>query len=72
MLQDTQILYQKLPKPAGCVLVPYKKWNHVDFLWAKDVNPLFNDEVLQFLHNATMNEDFLENLVEASIKDRAK
>lgn len=63
------MLYQMLPRPMGCIRIPFEKWNHVDFLWAKDVNRLFNEDLLQFLRNVT-NDHFIENTVAAAIEER--
>lgn len=55
----------------GCIRIPYKKWNHIDFLWAKDVNPLFNEELLQFLRNVT-DDHFIESAIAAAVEERNK
>lgn len=60
--QDVKLLYQKLPNPLGLRLIRYDKFNHVDFLWAKDLNKLLNDELVQFIKNSTSffeSDDFL-------------
>lgn len=63
---DSKILYQKIPKPLGLVRVNWDKFNHVDFLWAKDVDKLLNDEVIAFIKNGTdhfSGFDFIQDTV---------
>ncbi len=54
----------------GCKLIDYEKWNHVDFLWAIDVNRYFNDELIKFVKNATDNPSFIRNKIKVSLWER--
>lgn len=68
--QDSQLLYQKFSKPLGLVRVNFEKFNHVDFIWAKDVNKLLNDELIEFVKNGTSffsGSQFIEDNVDRAI-----
>lgn len=54
----------------GCVLIKYEKWNHVDFLWGINVNPLFNDQLRQFVKNVTNSPNFILNRVKSALTER--
>ncbi|XP_065225596.1 lipase member J-like [Planococcus citri] len=72
---DTKLMYQKIPKPLGLVRVNFDKFNHVDFLWAKDVNRLLNDELIEFIHNSTdhfSGIDFIRDTVMQALDTRRK
>lgn len=74
-LQDTKLLYQQISKPMGLVRVPFDKFNHVDFLWAKDINKLLNDELIEFVKNSTdfyYGSDFIQANVLQALDIRAK
>lgn len=47
--QDVDKLYTKLGNPFGKFRVPYDKFNHLDFLWAKDVKSLLYDKILSLM-----------------------
>ena len=38
-----------LPNLFDNYTVPYERWNHVDFLWAKDIDTLLHPRVLRNL-----------------------
>ncbi|KAK7576285.1 hypothetical protein V9T40_012571 [Parthenolecanium corni] len=67
---DVKLLYQQLPKPMGCKMIDYEKWNHVDFLWAIDVNRLFNKDLVLFLRNVTQTPNFIRNTVIDAFNER--
>lgn len=54
----------------GLVLVDYEKWNHVDFLWAIDVNKYLNEQLLEFLKNSTTNPEFIETVIQNAVDQR--
>ena len=56
----------------GLVLIDYEKWNHVDFLWAIDINKYFNTMLLEFVNNLTMEPHFIEMSVEEAISERQR
>ena len=49
LLQDVLTLYNELPNVKELYEVALKTCNHQDFLWAKDVKVLVNDEVLRIV-----------------------
>lgn len=54
----------------GLTLIAHDKWNHIDFLWAIDVNKYFNDMLLEFVDNVTTKSDFIMKCVERAVIDR--
>lgn len=44
---DVKLLHTLLPRVLDLHLVPYEFFNHMDFIWAKDLKILLNDKVLQ-------------------------
>jgi hypothetical protein len=46
LLQDVLKLNRTLPNVVELYCIPWDKFNHIDFLWANDVNPLINDRVM--------------------------
>lgn len=67
---DTKALYQKLSKPLGLQKVNYEKFNHVDFLWAKDINKLLNDDIIEFINNSTDSvngSDFIQDTIDRAL-----
>lgn len=69
--QDVELLYQKIPKPLGLVLIDHEKWNHADFLWAIDNNKYLNDEMLNFIEQSTSQPESLTAVVENSLNKRS-
>lgn len=47
--QDVVALSKQLPNLVGLHLVPFPKFNHFDFLWAKDSQSLLYDHVIQVM-----------------------
>ncbi|XP_049869399.1 lipase 3-like [Pectinophora gossypiella] len=47
---DVNILKSKLPNVIDFYKVPHKKFNHFDYLWAKDVKDLVINRLLQLLN----------------------
>ncbi|OXU22918.1 hypothetical protein TSAR_015664 [Trichomalopsis sarcophagae] len=47
--KDVEKIYSKLPNPIGKFRVPHEKFNHLDFVWAKDVKTLLYNKVLSLL-----------------------
>ncbi|XP_065225607.1 gastric triacylglycerol lipase-like [Planococcus citri] len=71
---DTKLLYQKLAKPLGLKRINYDKFNHVDFLWANDINQLLNDEIIEFINNSTdpLNGfNFIQDNINEAINNRS-
>lgn len=54
----------------GLVLVDYEKWNHVDFLWAIDINKYLNEQLLEFLKNSTTDPEFIETVIQDALDQR--
>ena len=54
----------------GLALIGDDKWNHIDFLWAIDINKYFHDELLQFLNNVTTKSDFIMTSVKEALTKR--
>ncbi len=54
----------------GCDAIEHKQWNHMDFLYGMDVNSLFNDKVIQFIMDATDQQNFIEHQIKKSIQER--
>ncbi len=63
-------LYQQMPQPIGCEPVNYKQWNHIDFLYAKEVNKYFNDGLVQFIKNATDSPNFIQQHIAEELAKR--
>lgn len=49
--RDVNKLYDRLPKYTTKYLVPFPKFNHLDYLWAVDADTLLNDKILELLNN---------------------
>jgi len=47
--RDVEKLYSQLPNPIGKFRVPDNKFNHIDYLWAKDVKDLLYRKVLNLM-----------------------
>ncbi|XP_012529859.1 lipase 3 [Monomorium pharaonis] len=45
-VKDVEKLYSELSNPSGKTLIANKKFNHVDYIWAKDVKTLVYDQIL--------------------------
>ncbi|XP_011865872.1 PREDICTED: lipase 3-like [Vollenhovia emeryi] len=50
-VNDVDELYKELDNPLGKFRVPHEKFNHLDFMWAKDVKELLYDKVLSLMTN---------------------
>ncbi|XP_014469105.1 PREDICTED: lipase 3-like [Dinoponera quadriceps] len=48
-VRDVHQLYNELGNPLGKFRVPYEKFNHLDYLWAKDVDTLLYDKILSLM-----------------------
>ncbi|CAD0199427.1 unnamed protein product [Chrysodeixis includens] len=48
-VEDVKILQEKLPNVKEMYLVPFKKFNHIDFIWAKDVKRLVYARMTELL-----------------------
>ncbi|EZA48594.1 hypothetical protein DMN91_011689 [Ooceraea biroi] len=48
-VKDVDKLYRSLGNPYGKFRVPYKKFNHLDFMWAIDVKELLYDKILSLM-----------------------
>ncbi|XP_065225608.1 gastric triacylglycerol lipase-like [Planococcus citri] len=73
---DTKLFYQKIAKPLGLKRVNLDKFNHIDFLWAKDINRLLNDEIIKFINNSTNHNsnngssNFIQNTITEALDTR--
>lgn len=47
--QDVEELYKNLGNPFGKFRVPHEQWNHLDFMWAKDVKELLYDKIISLM-----------------------
>lgn len=50
--KDVRKLHEILPDTTQMYLVPYEKFNHIDYLWAKDAPRLVNEKVMEILKNS--------------------
>jgi len=48
-VKDVEKLYSELGNPSGKTLVPDEKFNHVDYMWAKDVKKLVYDKIISLM-----------------------
>ncbi|KAG5317338.1 LIP3 Lipase, partial [Pseudoatta argentina] len=48
-VDDVYQLEKELGNPFGKFLVPHKKFNHLDFMWAKDVKELLYNKILNLM-----------------------
>ncbi|KDR18742.1 hypothetical protein L798_07396, partial [Zootermopsis nevadensis] len=46
---DVLLLHKQLPNPIGYFRVPLREFNHLDFLWGKDVRTLVYDYILELM-----------------------
>lgn len=49
MFQDIDKLYLRLPNCVEKYKVPFKKFNHIDFMYAKDIKTLLYDRLFALL-----------------------
>ncbi|XP_018304076.1 lipase 3 [Mycetomoellerius zeteki] len=54
-VDDVDQLEKELGNPLGKFLVPHKKFNHLDFMWAKDVKELLYNKILNLMTFLTLN-----------------
>lgn len=47
--KDVKKLISILPNVINDYLVPHEKFNHIDFIWGKDVQHLVYDEIVKTL-----------------------
>ncbi|XP_037958906.1 lipase 1-like [Teleopsis dalmanni] len=47
--EDVLLLAEQLPNLQQLYLVAHKNFNHLDFIWAKDLKKLVNDQILKVL-----------------------
>lgn len=55
--EDIDILYEELNCYKKKILIPYKKFNHVDFLYAKDVVTLLHDSLVENMDKFILTKD---------------
>ncbi|XP_011696550.1 PREDICTED: lipase 3-like [Wasmannia auropunctata] len=48
-VNDVEELYKNLGNPFGKFRVPHEQWNHLDFMWAKDVKELLYDKIISLM-----------------------
>ncbi|XP_012054536.1 PREDICTED: lipase 3-like [Atta cephalotes] len=46
-VKDVKKLYKELGNPSGKTLIADKKFNHLDYMWAKDVKKLVYDQIIE-------------------------
>lgn len=49
--EDVHRLAAQLPRLIASIMVPYKRFNHVDFMWAKDADVLLYKPVIEIIQN---------------------
>jgi hypothetical protein len=54
-------LSRKLKCKAQLIRVPFPKFNHIDFLWAKDVHKLVYENVINSLRKHELDRNHKEN-----------
>lgn len=54
----------------GCTAIDFAKWNHVDFVWAIDINKYLNNDLIEFVNNCTQNVNFISEQVAKSLHER--
>ncbi|KAH9636380.1 hypothetical protein HF086_011237 [Spodoptera exigua] len=52
-VEDVKVLENMLPNVIESYRVPFNKFNHVDFLWARNVKELINDKILMLLSSTS-------------------
>ncbi|KAL6431806.1 hypothetical protein ACFW04_007358 [Cataglyphis niger] len=55
---DVKRLYDLLPNVVDLYEVPWPKFNHVDFIWAKDAPKLVYERVLELMKGKHLNNDY--------------
>ncbi|XP_050454059.1 lipase 3-like [Cataglyphis hispanica] len=55
---DVKRLYHLLPNVVDMYEVPWPKFNHVDFMWAKDAPKLVYERVLELMKGKHLNNDY--------------
>lgn len=48
--EDVERLAKELPNVIGLFRVKFDKFNHLDYMWAIDINPLLNDRVVDLMN----------------------
>ncbi|PSN34872.1 hypothetical protein C0J52_25734 [Blattella germanica] len=48
--KDVDELYKKLGNPIGKFLVPFKKFNHLDYMWAKHAPQLVYNDIIALMN----------------------
>ncbi|GAB1867625.1 Lipase [Camponotus japonicus] len=54
-IMDAERLYRELPNVVDIYEVPWRKFNHADFLWAKDAPKLVYERVLKIMRRENSN-----------------
>jgi len=53
--KDVKRLYHLLPNVVDMYEVPWSKFNHMDFVWAKDASKLVYDRILKIMRRENPN-----------------
>ncbi|EFN60341.1 Lipase 3 [Camponotus floridanus] len=54
-IEDVERLYHSLPNVVDMYKVPWSKFNHVGFIWAKDASKLVYDRILKIMRGENLN-----------------
>ncbi len=65
-------MYQQIVNPMGCERIEHEAWNHMDFIYGMDVNPLFNEKVIKFLQSASDEPDFIQLQIQEALRQRSE
>lgn len=53
LFQDVEYLASRLPNVKYKYRIPFKKFNHIDYMWAIDSKKLLYNDVIQQINNVT-------------------
>lgn len=63
-IKDAEMSYNKLINPIEFYLIPFKGFNHLDFIWGTDAKTLVYDKLISIMKNYTTTQfDYLKNVV---------
>lgn len=53
--KDVKKLYRVLPNVVDVYKIPWRNFNHVDFIWAKDAPKLVYERVIKIMRSENLN-----------------